>query len=139
MSEKKYVLRDIDNRGDDGEPWETTGTLAELSGYVDGPLRGDLRDEARANLDPIVAEMREGRLSEAHRLDLQRRTAVYLSEVGERVQAWQHSRKGYIEGVLLRSDETWTTIRCTKANRQADVGDQLTFRTEFATEVSVDG
>ncbi|WP_394254730.1 hypothetical protein [Pseudoclavibacter helvolus] len=133
-----YRLRDMDNRGDDGDPWETTGSLTKLASYVDGPLRGDLRDEARANLDPIVAEMREGRLSNAHREELRRRTGVYISEVEERVQAWQHSRKGYIEGVFLRSDDTWTTIRCTKPNRQAELGEQFTFRTAFATEVEVD-
>lgn len=133
-----YRLRDMDNRGDDGEPWETKGSLAKLADYVDGPLRGDLRDEAKANLDPIVAEMREGRLSEAHREELRRRTGVYISEVEERVQAWQHSRKGYIEGVVLRTSETWTTIRCSKANRGADVGERFTFRNELATEVEVD-
>lgn len=51
------------------------------------------------------------------------------------VRVWQHSRKGRIAGVVLRQDDEWTTIRCTEPNRQADVGETLTFRTAFVTEV----
>lgn len=51
-----YTLRDIDNRGDNGEPYEFTGTADEVCGYIDGPLRGDLIHD------------RDGTLSEAMRL-----------------------------------------------------------------------
>jgi len=54
-------------------------------------------------------------------------------------RVWLHRRKGRIAGVVLRQDDTWTVIRCTGPNRQADVGERLTFRTEFATEVSEPG
>lgn len=38
-----YVLRDLDNRNDDEEPWETTSDqLAGFIGYVDGSLRSDM-------------------------------------------------------------------------------------------------
>lgn len=38
-----YRMRDIDNRDDDGTPFEVTApTLAEFIPYVDGPLRGDV-------------------------------------------------------------------------------------------------
>ena len=51
-----YVLRDIDNRGDGGEPWETTSsTLSGFIGYVDGPLRSDVTsDEAHEMVDEAI-------------------------------------------------------------------------------------
>lgn len=71
MSEKQYVLRDVDNRGPDGEPFETTGTLQELANYVDGPLRGDLTDQSDLQTDSIVEQMRAGHLSRWHKRDLE--------------------------------------------------------------------
>lgn len=57
-----WILRDIDNRDDSGEPWETTGTAAELAGYIDGPLLDDITDPADAEEDlrAIAARMRAG-------------------------------------------------------------------------------
>ena len=75
-----YILRDIDNRDDSGEPYETKPTtLADLAGYIDGPLLSDLTDydgdgdEVRQ----IAAEMREGRLSDEADARL-RELAVYI-------------------------------------------------------------
>lgn len=48
--------------------------------------------------------------------------------------AWDHTRKGYIEGRVIQENETWVTVECTQPNYQADVGDVLTFRKELATE-----
>lgn len=51
------------------------------------------------------------------------------------VRTWDHSRKGRIVGVVLWSDDEWTTIRCTKPNLQAGVGQKLTFRNSLVKEV----
>ena len=55
-----YVLRDIDNRDDDWEPWETTSeTLAGFIGYIDGPLRSDVTsNEAREAVDKAIDALR---------------------------------------------------------------------------------
>ena len=55
-----YVLRDIDNRDDDGAPWETESPLlAGFVPYVDGPLRSDLTtDEAREAVDEAIDALR---------------------------------------------------------------------------------
>ena len=61
-----YVLRDIDNRDDDGAPYETEPTtLANLAGYIVGALLSDLTDPSDGDeLRRVAAEMREGRLSD---------------------------------------------------------------------------
>ena len=79
-----YVLRDIDNRGDGGEPWETTSsTLSGFIGYVDGPLRSDVTsDEAREVVDEAIDALRRENfnLAEARLREL----GVYLRlEAGE--------------------------------------------------------
>ena len=79
-----YVLRDIDNRGDDGDPWETTSsTLSGFIGYVDGPLRSDVTsDEAREAVDEAIDALRRENfnLAEASLREL----GVYIRrEVGE--------------------------------------------------------
>ena len=55
-----YVLRDMDNRGGDGDPWETTSsTLSGFIGYVDGPLRGDVTTDAgREAVDEAIDALR---------------------------------------------------------------------------------
>lgn len=60
-----YTLRDIDNRDDDGAPWETTATLPELAGYIDGPLLSDLTNPGKwgAVVRAIAAEMRADSLT----------------------------------------------------------------------------
>lgn len=79
-----YRLRDVDNRDDEGAPWETTGTLPELAGYIDGPLLGDLSspDWWGDEVLRIADEMRSGLLSDnsmATLLEL----GVTITEVGE--------------------------------------------------------
>ena len=55
-----YVLRDVDNRDGDGEPWDTTSDqLAGFIGYVDGPLRSDVTtDEGREAVDEAIDALR---------------------------------------------------------------------------------
>ena len=59
MSET-YCLRDMDNRDDDGVPFEfSVPTLAEMIPYVDGALRGDVRDpEGQEAVDEAVDALR---------------------------------------------------------------------------------
>ena len=55
-----YVLRDVDNRDGDGEPWDTTyDQLAGFIGYVDGPLRSDVTTDAE--VEAAAAAMYETR------------------------------------------------------------------------------
>jgi hypothetical protein len=64
--------------------------------------------------------------------------------MSEKVRAWHHSRKGLIRGVVVKQDETWTTIRLVPEHRdvpsgygmEAGGGEELTFRTDLATEVT---
>jgi hypothetical protein len=64
----------------------------------------------------------------------------------DKVRTWKHSRKGLIHGVVIRQSETWTTIRLVSQHRDVPAGygmvaggsDELTFRTEFATEITDD-
>ena len=53
----------------------------------------------------------------------------------ETPRVWSHERKGRIVGVVVHENDEWIKIRCTEPNRQADVGEILTFRRAFATEV----
>lgn len=64
-----YTLRDIDNRDDDWTPFETTGPLPELAGYIDGPLLSDLTDPGKweAMVRTIAAEMRADSLTSESR------------------------------------------------------------------------
>lgn len=62
-------LRDLDNRGDNGEPFEFTGTAQKVIGYLDGPLRGDLvSDERHAEVDEAVAAIRADDLDQANQI-----------------------------------------------------------------------
>ena len=74
-----YILRDVDNRDEDGAPYETEPTtLADLANYVDGPLISDLTNPSDADeVRQIAAEMREGRLSDASDARL-RELLVYI-------------------------------------------------------------
>lgn len=54
MTREMYRLRDIDNRGDDGAPFEfTVPTLTEVVPYVDGPLRGDGEEPMTDHVDIV--------------------------------------------------------------------------------------
>lgn len=82
-----YTLRDIDNRDDDWTPFEATGTLAELAGYIDGPLLADLTDpgtepgEWGAVVRAIAAEMRADSLTSESRARLAE-LGVTIAEAG---------------------------------------------------------
>lgn len=62
-----YVLRDIDNRDDSGEPWETKSpTLSGFIGYVDGPLRSDVTgQEGLEALEEAIEALRNERFPTA--------------------------------------------------------------------------
>ena len=74
-----YILRDVDNRDDNGEPYETEPTsLADLAGYIDGPLLADLIDPSGGDeVRQIAAEIRDGRLSDEAEARL-RELGVYI-------------------------------------------------------------
>lgn len=78
--DQQHTLRDVDNRGPDGEPFETTGTIEQLAAYIDGPLRSDLTAQSDLQIDTVVSEMRAGRLSRWHRRDLET-VGVRIGEV----------------------------------------------------------
>ena len=63
-------MRDLDNRDEDGAPYEFTGSLDQVAGYLDGPLRSDLTDPAAsaADLDAAIEHVRGGRLASANLL-----------------------------------------------------------------------
>lgn len=78
--EQLYLLRDIDNRDDDGAPYETVGPLEFLAEYIDGPLRSDLTDDADLDTDEIVAAMRGRKFSDDHAAQL-RSAGVWITRV----------------------------------------------------------
>ena len=82
MSES-YRLRDMDNRDDDGAPFEfTTNTLAEMIPYVDGPLRSDVAVDGIEAVDGAIDYLRRERFDLAKQ-EL-RNLGVYISvEVGD--------------------------------------------------------
>lgn len=71
------TLRDIDNRDDDGGPYEFSGTTDQICGYLDGPLRGDLRDASSVDVDSAIAAVRAADLATANKI-LNRDAGVYL-------------------------------------------------------------
>lgn len=75
----KITLRDIDNRDGDGTPYEFTGGPEQVVGYIDGAVRGDLRDPSvqGAKLDTAIKLIRAGNLPVANQI-LNRDFAVYL-------------------------------------------------------------
>lgn len=72
---KKITLIDIDNRDGDGAPYEFTKGATSVCGYLDGPLRRDLRDAT--GLDEAIAHVRAGDLDAANAI-LNKRMSVYL-------------------------------------------------------------
>lgn len=78
-----YVLRDVDNRGDDGEPLEMRSwTLAGFVGYVNGPLRGDVAGISAYKVDRAIEALNREDFPPAESLLCQ--LGVYLSlEVGD--------------------------------------------------------
>lgn len=75
----QITLRDIDNRDGD-EPYESTGTVEQVCGYIDGPLRRDLIG-GDAELAEVLAAVRSGDLEAANAI-LQT-WAVHLRPTGE--------------------------------------------------------
>ena len=73
-----YVLKDMDNRDEDQRPFEVKApTLAEFVGYVDGPLRSDVREEARESVDEAIDALRRENFPLAQQW--LRELGVYLS------------------------------------------------------------
>ena len=62
-----YVLRDIENRDDDGAPWEIeSSTLAGFIPYVDEPLRNDVTSQEGLDaLDEAIEALRRELFPEA--------------------------------------------------------------------------
>lgn len=68
-----YVLRDMDNRDDNGEPWETTSpTLAGFIPYIDGPVRDDTTVQGQEKLEKSIDALRRENfpLADAHLREL---------------------------------------------------------------------
>lgn len=60
------TLRDIDNRDDDGAPFEATGPAEQIIRYLDGALRNDLTFDADASaIDDAIAAIRRGDIPRA--------------------------------------------------------------------------
>lgn len=75
------ILRDIDNRGEDGVPYEFSGDTNQIVGYLDGPLRRDLRDPEAAWLGEAIEHVRSGDLDAANAI-LNSKAVVYLKVAG---------------------------------------------------------
>lgn len=75
----KITLRDVDNRDDNGAPFEFTGTREQIVGYLDGPLRGDLLDKGGDWLAEAIRLVTLGDVTSANQLT-SARAAVYLEE-----------------------------------------------------------
>ncbi|MBG6083259.1 hypothetical protein [Zhihengliuella flava] len=60
MSTELYRLRDLDNRDENGAPFEfSVPTLTEMIPYVDGPLRSDMTsDEGHGRVDQAIDALR---------------------------------------------------------------------------------
>ncbi len=77
-----YILRDIDNRDENGAPWETAGTLQALAKYVGGALLKDITDnEAAEDIRAVAAEMERGVLSDESQARL-KEVGVYVRLAG---------------------------------------------------------
>lgn len=66
----EITLRDIDNRDDNGAPYEITTSVESVIGYLDGPLRRDLSDQeiGGPDIDEAIEHLRAGRIDEANAL-----------------------------------------------------------------------
>lgn len=77
MTSEAYTLRDIDNRDEDGAPFEfTVSTLAEMIPYVDGALRGDVLGSGVEHIDVAIDYLRRERFDLAEQ-EL-RKVGVYI-------------------------------------------------------------
>lgn len=65
-----WRMRDLDNRGDDSDPYEIINYPAEIANYVDGPVRSDLThpDEAKDLFDRFVTACKNADLDTAQKL-----------------------------------------------------------------------
>ncbi|QDF17512.1 hypothetical protein SEA_PHROSTEDPHLAKE_69 [Gordonia phage PhrostedPhlake] len=80
MSAPQWRLRDVDNRGPDGEPHEITGTPDELIAYLDGPVRRDLIGfKAEERLKDLIAAYSRGDLATARNIGS--KLSIYTEEV----------------------------------------------------------
>ena len=79
-----YVLRDVENRDDQGEPWEIASpTLTGFIGYVDGPLRDDvLTPKDLEDVDAALEALRREWFPDAEKH--LRKVGVYLHIEHER-------------------------------------------------------
>lgn len=65
----EITLRDIDNRDEDGAPYEITVAHESVIGYLDGPLRRDLTDAVFGeDIDEAINHVRAGRLDAANKI-----------------------------------------------------------------------
>jgi hypothetical protein len=76
MPEQKYFLVDPDNRDDNGASFEFTGDAERVIKYLDGPVRRDVREESRFNVDAAIAALRAGSLEAAE--PFARNVGVYI-------------------------------------------------------------
>lgn len=75
-------MRDLDNRDDDGAPWEVTDEPEKLIPYLDGPVRRDLTDPANeSELDALIDAFKRHDLSVVQ--EAGRAFGIYVSEAGD--------------------------------------------------------
>ncbi|AOE44083.1 hypothetical protein SEA_BLINO_67 [Gordonia phage Blino] len=80
MSETQWRLRDVDNRGPDGEPHEVTGAPKDLIAYLDGPVRRDLIGAQGAELlTQLIAACNDGDMATARTVGP--KLSIYTEEV----------------------------------------------------------
>ncbi|QDB74569.1 hypothetical protein SEA_MELBA_65 [Gordonia phage Melba] len=80
MGTQQWRLRDVDNRGPDGEPHEITGTPDELIAYLDGPVRRDLIGAQGAELlTQLIAAYNAGDIDTARTIGP--KLSIYTEEV----------------------------------------------------------
>lgn len=75
----EITLRDVDNRDENGAPYEITAAAESVAEYIGGPLRSDLTEAAlhELDLDAAIEHVLAGRLAEANAI--LNPMSVYLS------------------------------------------------------------
>lgn len=76
-----HTLRDPDNRGDDGAPYEFTGDADRIAAYLDMLAERDMRSaEGRAAVTALARAIRaEGTVSPGHAESIRQAAGVYVT------------------------------------------------------------
>jgi len=120
----KITLRDMDNRDGDGAPFEFIGTVGRAIGYIDGPLRKDLR-ESDPMVDRVIGLLRANVFGSA--ITMAKQWGLYLSvdpgtsdsidvlALGEDSDYW----------LVLGTTDAWAAEEAIRAHHAYDTGEEL--------------